>query len=77
MLVRGEWQLRDDGMVRPIVPARLAGEDAPVPFPTVSGRFPGRTPGQAHAWMEGMKHPMPQIEAGVSYAGLPNRKDPL
>ena len=77
MLVRGEWHLRDDGVMRPIVRARVGGDGSPVPFPTVSGRFPGRIPGEAHAWTEGMKHPMPQIEAGVSYAGLPNRKDPL
>jgi hypothetical protein len=31
MLVRGEWQLRDDGVMRPIVRARVGGDDSPVP----------------------------------------------
>jgi Aspartyl protease len=31
MLVRGEWQLRDDGVMRPIVRARVGGYDNPVP----------------------------------------------
>lgn len=31
MLVRGEWQLRDDGVVRPIVRARVGGDGSPVP----------------------------------------------
>jgi Aspartyl protease len=30
MLVRGEWQLRDDGVMRPIVRARVGGDDSPV-----------------------------------------------
>lgn len=31
MLVRGEWQLRDDGVMRPIVRARVGGDGSPVP----------------------------------------------
>jgi hypothetical protein len=31
MLVRGEWQLRDDGVIRPIVRARVGGDSPPVP----------------------------------------------
>ena len=31
MLVRGEWQLRDDGVLRPIVRARVGGDSSPVP----------------------------------------------
>ena len=31
MLVRGEWQLRDDGVMRPIVRARVGEADASVP----------------------------------------------
>jgi hypothetical protein len=77
MLVRGEWQLCDDGVRRPMVRARMGEDGSPVPFPTVSGKFPRRIPGHAHAWTERMKLPMPQIEAGVSNAGLPSRKDPL
>ncbi len=50
---------------------------AQAPFPTVSGKFPRRVPGHGHAWMEGMEHPTPQIDAGVFYAGLPSRKNPL
>ena len=30
MLVRGEWQLRDDGVVRPIVRARVGGDGSPL-----------------------------------------------
>jgi hypothetical protein len=31
MLVRGEWQLRDDGVLRPIVRARVGGGGSPIP----------------------------------------------
>jgi Aspartyl protease len=31
MLVRGEWQLRDDGVMRPIVRARVGEDGSPVP----------------------------------------------
>ena len=30
MLVRGEWQLRDDGVMRPIVRARVGGDSSPI-----------------------------------------------
>jgi Aspartyl protease len=31
MLVRGEWQLRDDGVMRPIVRARVGGDGSQIP----------------------------------------------
>lgn len=31
MLVRGEWQLGDDGVMRPTVRARVGGDGSPVP----------------------------------------------
>ncbi len=46
-------------------------------FPTVLGKFPRRILARVRAWTDGMKHPVSHIKAGVSYAGLPSRKNCL